>query len=320
MIALILMVLILWVGLSIKVIKADEMGVLVMWGEPRRFVDSGIIFVPKWFPGCYLERFPKKVFNLDYPEREVITKEGDYGGVKYGSQVLKVNAVAYLRFPRNERLIEILRSGVPKEEKKLKDWTEEAVVGALRVVLGEITWKEATEKIESIRQRVQELFRRADGALVRAGFDPNDLVLTIKEIRLPRELEKALPRVDEERLKLEGSMFLAKREGVEQVGSVLEAFALAKGMKVEEVQKKISSDPNLEREFLDYAKDLNLRIEEAERGSFFHIKVDGAEGIEKTILEAIGLIKRSDKKRKESEGPKTWQERRREIKDWLDSL
>jgi hypothetical protein len=123
----------------------------------------------------------------------------------------------------------------------------------------------------------------------------------IKEIRLPEELEKSLPVVDQERVKAEAANFVSKRQAIEWVGMVLESFAQAKGKKVKEIQKEIESDKSLQREFLDYIKDVNIRLEEAERGSLVDIRVNGAQGLEKALLELIAAWKRIPTEKKKPE-------------------
>lgn len=293
-----------WLLLSIKFLGPDEMAVLVIFGYPVEFHDSGPCFVP-FLPYCYLARRPKTLYNFDYPASEVITKEGVYSGTeertgkrpkkgpkkeikkgtreepkkgtKYATQVITVDSVAYLRFPASKRLIDIVKSRIPVKTEELKDWTEESVVGALRVVLGRKTWKEITEEIDKVRRKAQGEFRRRDGALLMAGFDPKDMRLTIKEIKLPKELEAALPIPDRERLKEEAAGFVARRQAIEWVGMVLEAYALAKGKSLKEIQKEIETDEKMQREFLDYSKKMNLRLEEADRQALHHVIVEGDE-------------------------------------------
>ncbi len=282
MIWIIPLILIYVIG-SIKVLQPNEMAVLVVLGKPIAFRDSGIHFVPLFF--CRLEKRPKKMFNLDYPARKVITRKKEYNGVKYGAQALMVDAVAYLNLPRKVAkkkgdlgdLIEIVMSDVPYDEEGLKRWTEDSVVGALRAVFAEMASMESIERIKDVKEETEKKFQAADGALVKAGFDPKNLKLTIKEIELPKELEEYLVKVDQERLKLDAASFIAERQAKEWVGMVLESFAQVRGKSVKEIQEEINNNKEMQREFLDYSKKMNLRLEEAERKALTHIVVDGGE-------------------------------------------
>lgn len=274
---IILIIVAVWFVLSVKILGPEEMAVLVFLGKPVGFRDSGIHLVLFLF--FRLEKRPKKLFNLDYPAREVITKEKRVRGTKYGTQILKVDAVAYLSFPREAKargdLIKIVQFDVPFDEEKLKTWTEDSVVGVLRAVFAGMSWKEAIEKIEEIRKEVEDKFREADGALVKAGFNPDDLKLTITEIKLPPELAKTLPLPDQERIKKDAAKFVAERQAREWVGMVLESYALVQGKSLKEIQAEIEADKKLQRELLDYAEEMNQRLEEANRGAFHHVIVGG---------------------------------------------
>jgi len=265
---------------SIVILGADEMGVLSFLGKPIGFCDSGFNFV--LFPLYAVTKRPKTMFNLDYPATEVITCEGKYHGVKYGAQVIKVDAVAYLNFSRgankkNNSLIRIVESKVPYDQEGLKIWTADSVVGSLFSVFAGKTWMEAIEEIELLKKVVGETFRDPDGALVKAGFDPPDLKLTIKGIKLPPDLEKALTGPDKERLKMLAAGFVAKRQSLEWVGMVVEAIAYSEGKSIKAVQKQIDADPKMKKEIFKYAQMINLRLEEAERGAVTHVVVDGGD-------------------------------------------
>jgi len=307
----------LWVVKSVQILSPKEMAVLLFLGKPMGFCDSGIHFVP--FLLYSLVKMPKKMFNLDYLASEVITRKGAYNGVKYGAQVLKVDAVAYLSFPRGitedeGNLIKIVESDVPYEEEGLKNWTEDSVVGSLRAVFADMTWMEAIEKIEDLKKKTEKKFQDADGALVKAGFNSRDLKLVIKEVKLPKELEESLVGPDRERLKMNAADFIAKRQAKEWVGMVVESYAYVKGKSVKKAQKEIDSNEEIQREFLDYAKMVNLRLEEADRGTVMHVVVDGGEingnkkssqngfleNLTKNIIEILTVSQKMSEKPKES--------------------
>jgi len=313
----IVLVIFMWVIKSIKIIGPKEMAVLVFLGKPITFCDSGIHFVP--FLLSSLVKVPKKMYNLDYPAKEVITKEGTYKGVKYGVQVLKVDSVAYVNFPRDKNLIKIIESDVPTETEGLMDWTEEAVVGALRLVLGRKTWKEATEEIDEARKKTEEIFKKEDGALIKAGFKADGLRLTIKEIKLPKELEKALIKVDQERLKSDAASFVAKRQAKEWVGMVLESYAQVRGKSVEEVQKEIDTNEKIQREFLDYIKEVNIRFGEAERKALTDIRVEGGKsdsgGFIESLIKVVAAAKRIPEVGKEEKEEKEERKKPEEMED-----
>jgi len=271
----------LWVVKSIQILGPKEMAVLLFLGKPVAFCNSGIHFIP--FLLYSLAKRPKKMFNLDYLAREVITKKGTYNGVKYGAQVLKADVVAYLSLPRgvtkNEgNLIKIVESDVPYDEEGLKNWTEDSVVGSLRAVFADMTWMEAIEKIEDLKKKTEKKFQDADGALVKVGFDSRDLKLVIKEVKLPKELEESLIAPDRERLKKDAADFKAQTQAMEWVGMIFHAMALAEGKTIKQIQNKIKSDEELQKKFVDYALKINNDIEMADRKAIFKFINEGKDG------------------------------------------
>lgn len=322
-----------------RIVGSDEMAILEVVGVPEELLDSGWHLIPLWFSS--LKRFPRTLFNLDYPARLVVTKaEGPYG-----KQELKVNSVAYVRFPqifawgedwegkkrevRSLReikrieeesrrstgavvpfeiqggLVQILRSKVPTDEPGLKNFTEEAVIGALRVAFGGVTWVVATEDIASVRDGADKVFKSADGALIRAGFAEGDLSLTVQELILPKELAEALPSPDVARLAADAARFVSKARATKTVGAVIEMMAQARGQSTEKIQELIRKNPEVRREFREKAWDLITREMALDKDSLFDIRVGGAGGIEHFLLDLVAAFQRipkgSKEKKKEEE-------------------
>ena len=310
----------LWLVLSIKIVGPTEMAVKVLFGKWVSFCESGFQFVP-FLPGLkvYLVRYPKTMYNLDYEAREAITKAGIYDGVYYGRQTVKVDATAYLNFPRDwqwpidwdipevwdpditrglslssedvqgvksliqrknfikrlnpdhpavkrlklierkivERrvhpLIKILRSQIPINDTELTNWTEEAVVAAVRIALGQMTWGQAIQDMEALSREAQRAFRNTDGALMKAGFRDPGIRLVITEIRLPAELEKILIRPDQARLEADAAKEVARRRAIETVRAVVEMICQETGMKIEDVEKELKERPE---EFIRQHQDI----------------------------------------------------------------
>ena len=292
-----------WIALSIKAIGPNEQAVLVILWKPVKRLGPGFRFVPRFF-GCYVKKYPLKIYDLDYPAREVVTKAGNYGGKHYGAQVLKVDSVVYQKFPRNDRLISILQSGVPSDDKGLLDWTEEAVLAALRVAFSRMTWKEAIENIHKVRDDAEGVFKGSDGALIAAGFNPEDIKLAIVEIKLPPELEKTLPIVDQKRIESEGAKFDAKKRAVSVMGMVLESMAEVRGKTIKEIQKEINNDKELKKEFLKRVFDLLERQMAIDGNSFFDFRAPDSKGnVPSWIAETLALWKKMDLSGKPSEKP-----------------
>ena len=269
-------IILLWVVKSIQTLGPKEMAFLLMFGKPIRFLNSGLNFVPYLI--CSLAKFPKKLFNFDYPAREVITKAGRYKGIEYGVQVIKVDSVAYISFPRDRGLKEILQSDVPTKEEELKVWTEDIVIAAIRFVLSRRTWKDCIENIDKLKEKIEKIFKRVDGALLKVGFKAEDLNLVIKEIRLSKELEDSLVAPDRERLKKDAADFESQAQARKWVGMIFHTMALAEGRSIEEIQGRIRLDKGLQDKFVDYGLKINSDLEMADRKAIFKFINEGENG------------------------------------------
>lgn len=86
--------------------------------------------------------------------------------------------------------------------------------------------------------------------------------------------------------------FEAVARSAETIGTVLEMMARARGKDVKEIQKEIDASPEMQRELLNLSEDLVTRKIAIEGGSFVDIRVQGAEGLDRTILNALGAWKR----------------------------
>lgn len=281
----------MWMVRSVKTVGPDERAVKVIFGEPIAVCDSGWHFdirfpLPRRY-SCYLAIFPTKLYNLTFPTREVISKEAEHENREYGAQVLKVKLVMYLRFPQ-DNLIEALKAKIPTEDKALMDFFEEVAVGSLRVVLGGMTWREAIEKTEEIRQQTEEEIQNSE-MFKKTGFSADDMSLVIQEIELPPALKGTLPMMDIERLQAEAAKFNAEQVAVETVGTIIRMMAESRGLDIGDIQEKINRNTRMQREFLDLSKDLIIREMGSKRGAYTDIRVEGAEGLERTILNALAV-------------------------------
>jgi regulator of protease activity HflC (stomatin/prohibitin superfamily) len=291
-----------WVLLSIKIIGPAEMAVFVVLGEPTGFRDSGLGFVPFLF--ARLERFPKVLFNLNFPARKATSGAGTYQALgerrahDYEPQELTVDSVAYVQFPRSERLIQVLQAQVPRDEKGLLNWVEESAVSAVRVAVASMTWRQANADIAAVRARAMTDFTRDDGTLVLAGFDVvNNVRLTVKEIPLPERLRLALLEVEREKLESVAAPFEAMERAENTGGAVVENFARLSGMSRQAVEKALRAENAAEfisrhQQAWTEALDLTRREQAIKGRSFLDIRVQGAEGIERAFLNLLGVLQR----------------------------
>ncbi len=286
-------VFLIWIIKCIWLVGPAEMAVKVILGKGKKFCDSGFRLVA-WFFGCFLKKYPKRIYNLDFPAKKVITKAGKFEGKEYGSEEIGVDAVAYVNFPQSKRLITILESQVPTDEQGLLKFVDDSVVAAFRVVGGEMTWRELIQNMKVVKDEANKVFKAADGVLLRAGFEAKNLDLVIKEIKLPGRLAEALLLPDVERLRVDAAESVAKHQAKEAMGQVILQYCEATGLSAKEAQEKIKKSTVLQKEFRERSARLTEIMIAAEKGDYIRFVVDGAEGAEgeeKGIINAIAAAK-----------------------------
>jgi hypothetical protein len=117
------------------------------------------------------------------------------------------------------------------------------------------------------------------------GVKIEDNGIQIRDVGLPPGYQE--PAARERVMQLE-----AKGRAAETVGTVIEMMATARGKTVEEIQEEIEKSNKRKKEFLDIAKDLIVRKMGIEGGAYADIRVEGAEGLERIILNALAIWQR----------------------------
>jgi hypothetical protein len=137
---------------------------------------------------------------------------------------------------------------------------------------------------------IQKVFKEEWGILIEENG------IQIRDVTLPREYAEAAAR--EKQMDLE-----ARGVAAETVGSVIAMMAKARNKKPEEIQQEIDRDKNMKKEFLNLAKDLIVRKMGIDGRAYVDIRVQGAEGIERMLLNALAAWQRIPRGRgKEREG------------------
>lgn len=144
------------------------------------------------------------------------------------------------------------------------------------------------------------------------GIEIEENGIEIRDIKAPSEIQEAAAAQRRAELEAEATRRKAEIEAIarsaETVGTVIEMMAKSRGLKPKTIQKMIHKDPALQKEFLDLAKDLIVRKIGIEGGAYADIRVIGATGIERMILNALAAWKRmpmgKPPERKRAEKPK----------------
>jgi regulator of protease activity HflC (stomatin/prohibitin superfamily) len=126
---------------------------------------------------------------------------------------------------------------------------------------------------------IQKTFKEEWGILIEENG------IQIRDVKLPPAYAEAAAR--ERQMELE-----AKGIAAETVGAVIEMMARARGKEPKEITEEIDKDPKMREEFLKLAQDLIVRKMGIEGGAYVDIRVIGAEGIERMLLNALAAWRR----------------------------
>lgn len=174
---------------------------------------------------------------------------------------------------------------------RIQDWLE-LILNRIKPLFREHVATVTYEELLSETQKVNgELWKKLDEAGLIEEFE-NDYGVKIKpggiemkDITPPPEYQKASTQ-----------KYLAEREAEkrsgETMGAVIQMMASVKGVEVDQIQEEIKNDPELEKEFRRFCQDLIHRKMAIEGGSYLDIRVAGAEGMEKSLLELIATWQR----------------------------
>ncbi len=150
--------------------------------------------------------------------------------------------------------------------------TYEDLIGKKQAAGGDV-WKEL------VTYGIVKEFKRDYGVEIKDGG------IEMKDITPPPIYQEAATK-----------KYLAEKEkekrAEETMGMILQMLADAYGMSPDEVRKTIHKDPKLRKDFMRLTEDLVKRKMAIEGQSFVDIRVSGAEGVEKGLLNLIAAWKR----------------------------
>lgn len=124
--------------------------------------------------------------------------------------------------------------------------------------------------------------------LIDWGIRVADHGVQVRRVDMPSDYQTAIAEEKKQKLKAAG-------RSAETIGTVLATIAYARGKTIEDIQKEIDGNPEKQKEFLEMAVDLITRKIAIEGGSYLDIRTEGAEGLEKTILNALSAWQRMPK-------------------------
>jgi len=88
-------------------------------------------------------------------------------------------------------LTKIFLAGVLRTNYGLKDWSSKIMTSSVRAACARVTWMEANEHSEDFVNGIMESLLKLDSELIKAGFRPSGINLTVTLVDLPGEIKDA---------------------------------------------------------------------------------------------------------------------------------
>lgn len=107
----------------------------------------------------------------------------------------------------------------------------------------------------------------------------------VRKVDMPPDYQKAIAEEKKQKLQAAG-------RAAETIGTLLASVAYISGKTIAEVQGEIQKDPKRQDQYLEIAKDLITRKIAIEGGSYLDIRTEGAEGLEKSLLNVFAAWQR----------------------------
>lgn len=167
----------------------------------------------------------------------------------------------------------------------------------------------------NLPEKEQERLR---DVLSRWGFEL--MQITVMDFELEQRLVEARGGVHISQREAEAAEHIRVRRARETIGTVIQMMAESRNKKTAEIQELINTDPNLQKEFITLSKDLIKRQMAIDGKSYVNIQVEGAQGVEKLLLELLAAWKRMPMGPSEEKPVKTQEEKPAPVKTQEDRL
>jgi hypothetical protein len=214
------------------------------------------------------------------------TKDGQFPDIEYliGMRSINPEKTRY-KSPHNW-----VENALSQLQPLLRTYHRTKTLGELLNLQRDQIWEEVYTK-NTEGQRVIDAVLRDEW-----GVKIDEKEIGIFDVTPPPAYQEALAAKSKAEMETEAKLRQMEIEAiarsVETVGTVIEMMAKSRGLKPQTIQRKINKDPTLQKEFLDLAKDLIVRKIGIEGGAYADIRVVGATGVERMILDALAVWKR----------------------------
>jgi regulator of protease activity HflC (stomatin/prohibitin superfamily) len=125
------------------------------------------------------------------------------------------------------------------------------------------------------------------------GWGLDLLRVAVTDFDLDTEVVQARQEVQKRLRQTEVAEFEKIVRSKETIGSLVQMISESTGREYKDIQNEINENPEFRKELTDFAKDMISRSTSLNKGALTDIRVSGAQGIEKGLLEIISLWKNS---------------------------
>jgi hypothetical protein len=271
--------------------------------QPSFFGLGGLRFYGIWpFRQIYTYKFSWSSIDQDGGKDRHIEEELDYVLVKptiYGTDLRKVETKYSERIPLDIQFLFTMRIVNPYKIlfSAPPNWNEKLLARLNGFLRGWVANKEMDEVL-SLKGSPQTLWNdlvasdfsaSVDYFLNHWGIKLEINGIDLRNVHLPEEYQRAAAAG--RRMELESAGVASQT-----VGMIITSMAKSRGKTPKEIQEMINNDANLQEQFMKMARDLLERKMAIDGGSLVDVRVGGAEGFEKTLLQLLAAAKKMGSK------------------------
>jgi len=226
-------------------------------------------------------------------------KEIDYIQVRsdvYWTEIIGVETAKPERIPVNLEFLITVRAVNPYKAlfKAPTNWNENMMARLNAMFTGWVSGAKKLDDLLSLRKKPETIWEELkDDPLVKMfktdwGLEIAENGIELRAVTPHPTYQEAAARRRQMELEAEGT-------AAETVGTVIEMMARVRGKKAKTIQKEIETDEELKKEFLKLSKDLVVRNMGIKGKAYLDIRVQGASGIERMLLNALAAWQRMPK-------------------------
>lgn len=280
-----------------KAVPEDERFVVELFGRFSQILTPGLKWIWPWFQSVRAS-VPTSIQEIMLFDPPIKIDFSDGSAIPQGAvaQVqLKLNNDEPYSIAGDEE-----RHPAYRAIYLVSNWrnrTREVLENAVRSQLNAITLNEGLVKNGpgiKLHERVggEEALVTISGTLEQIGIELTQI--TIKDFDLEPALIAARGAIQVAARNLEAQRLNAQALAQQSVGVLLSMLSIITGKTPETVSQEINRNSKLKKELMAFATDMASRQTSLQRDALTDIRVEGADGLQTALLQAIALLQRGN--------------------------